>query len=274
MAESIFLKDVYQLREPEQYKLHLARWNGADQPLNVFVRDRDAWERWNRWRGQKNEFNREFIFALIDFYPQRDRWLFGGAYRVIGRQDEARAHSYEVELLEESRPFVGRLKVVLRSPGRSRAFRLENHYRNMIVDELLAAPYTGEPFAGYDQICLTFSELESIISTQRQDWKAALSNAKGIYLISDRSNGKLYVGSACRNEGLWDRWACYVATAHGHNKELTAVIGAKGTEHARNFGFALLEHFTPSTDDDTVLEREQHWKRVLLSRGDYGYNRN
>jgi hypothetical protein len=30
----------------------------------------------------------------------------------------------------------------------------------------------------------------------KADWKAALENVKGVYLIVDRSHGKMYVGSA------------------------------------------------------------------------------
>jgi len=28
------------------------------------------------------------------------------------------------------------------------------------------------------------------------------------------------------------------------------------------------------TDDDVIIQREQYWKGVLLTRGDYGYNKN
>jgi hypothetical protein len=28
------------------------------------------------------------------------------------------------------------------------------------------------------------------------------------------------------------------------------------------------------TDDNTIIQREQYWKGVLLARGEYGYNRN
>ena len=46
-------------------------------------------------------------------------------------------------------------------------------------------------------------------------------------------------------------------------------------EYARkNFRFAMLESINMKTDDDVVIRREQHWKRVLLTQGDYGYNKN
>jgi hypothetical protein len=53
-----------------------------------------------------------------------------------------------------------------------------------------------KPFCRYDKINHDFNVLESIFRIQRSDWKAALDNLKGVYLISDKSNGKLCVGSA------------------------------------------------------------------------------
>jgi hypothetical protein len=49
--------------------------------------------------------------------------------------------------------------------------------------------------------------LESIYAIQRPDWKTALEHAKGVYLITDTSNGKRYVGSAYGVTGIWSRWA-------------------------------------------------------------------
>ena len=268
------LSRVYPVLSPHAYKLHLACWNGSYQPLDVFVRDRKEWDGWNAWRGIRDDFNREFIFSLIDFYPENDRWLFGGVYRVISKNPVNHSRSYQVELLEESKPFIGRMKIVLIRPGRARVVNFENHYKKLSISEVLPQPYTGEAFCGYDQINIGFPMLETIFAIQRADWKAALENAKGVYLITDISNGKRYVGSAYGTIGLWSRWSCYVATGHGYNEELTNLIGTHGIEYARsNFKFALLEHRTMKTDDQIVIDREQYWKNVLLSR-EYGYNKN
>jgi hypothetical protein len=272
---NILLSRVCPVPNPDQYKLHLACWNNHDQPLDVFVRDRNEWDGWNSWRGKRDEFSREFIFALIDFYPQKDRWLFGGAYRIISRRSFNGPNSYGIERIPEFEPFVGRLKVALKRPSRAKAVNLENHYVGLIVSEILPEPYTGESFPGYDKIDISFSMLETLISRQRSDWKTALENAKGIYLITDRRNGKRYVGAAYGVAGVWSRWECYVGTGHGYSDELTAVISQNGLDYARkNFRFALLEYYAMKTDDRTVSDREQYWKRVLMSQGQYGYNKN
>lgn len=275
VSHDLYLHQIYRIAEPATYKLHLARWNGSVQPLDVFVRDREVWNDWNRWRSAKDDFNRPYIFSLIDFYPQRDRWLFGGAYRVLDRDSTPHAHGYKIELLPESEPLIGRVKVRLSSPGRSRSFKFENHYRALVLEEILGEAYTGEPFCGFDRVHLSFAQLESIIASQRSDWKTALQHAKGVYMITDESNGKRYVGSAYGADGLWTRWACYIEFGHGHNVELRKIIGKGGLDHARrHFRFALIEHMLPGSPDNLVLQREAYWKGVLLTRGDYGYNKN
>lgn len=223
----------------------------------------------------RDDFSRDYIFSLIDFYPERDRWLFGGAYRVLSRKTVNHAASYGIELLEESRPFIGRLKVQLKRPGRAKAVNLEKHYRDLVVVEIAPAPYAGEVFPGYEKIDVSFQVLETIFAIQRPDWKAAFESGKGVYLITDTSNGKRYVGSAYGGTGMWSRWACYIQTGHGFNDELTKIIAKGGKERARKyFRFALLEYRPMKTDDNSIIEREQYWKSVLLTRGDYGYNQN
>lgn len=194
---------------------------------------------------------------------------------MLSRGAKNNAPSYNIKLLEDSQPFIGRLKLHLKRPGRAKAVNFENHYKNLVVVEIARKPYSGEAFPGYEQINIGFRMLETVFSTERPDWKSALENVKGVYLITDLSNGKRYVGSAYGNTGLWSRWACYIQTGHGYNDELTRLITASGKDYARqNFQFALLEYRPMKTDDVAIIEREQYWKSILLTRGEYGYNQN
>lgn len=269
------LPQIYPIENPKNYKLHLACWNGFDHPLDVFVRDRADWDGWNQWRGTRDDFSRDLIFSAIEFYPEKDRWIFGGVYRVLSRKAVNNSHSYRIKLLDESRPFIGRLKLTLKRPGRAKAVNLENHYDKLIVSEVLPVPYSGEVFPGYDRIDLGFPMLEQIIRRQRSDWRAALENAKGVYLITDTRNGKRYVGSAYGSAGIWSRWECYMGTGHGYSDELTRLISKQGLGYAqRYFRFALLDYFPTKADDNSVIQKESYWKEVLHTRGKRGYNKN
>ncbi len=152
---------------------------------------------------------------------------------------------------------------------------MEKYIKDMVVSEILQRPYSGEAFPGYECINHDFSSLRTVFETERPDWKAALQNVKGVYVITDRANGKRYVGSAYGDSGIWARWSCYIGTGHGWNDELTTLIGQKGEAYAvKNFQMSLLEYRPMKTDDSAILEREGFWKEVMISRGKYGYNKN
>ena len=266
-------------KELSQYKLHLACYNQIEQPLNVYLRGWDEWVSWNEWRGGKNDFNREFIFSLIQFYHEPDKWLFGGIFKIIHRYDDwANTEvGYEVELMDLHKDLIGRLIIDFnRYQGmRGRAFKLEGYYNSFSVSEILKKQYDGINFPGYENINIDFPELEIVFKFQKNDWKGALENVKGIYLICDKSNGKKYVGSAYGDFGIWARWAVYVGTGHGFNDELTKIISENGIEYARkHFRFSLLEYRSMKFDDNAIISRESFWKEVLLTRGQFGYNKN
>ena len=269
------LRKLIDIEKPDLFKVHLASWNGESNPLDVFIRDRGEWLLWNSWRSSKDDFNRQFILSLIDFYPCPGTWLFGGVYEVLSRGEEIRAHSYEVKLDSLGSDLIGRLKINFARPGRIKSLKLENYIEDLHVAELFREAYIGEPFPGYEGINHDFAYLESVFRTNRPDWRAALLNVKGVYVIFDKSNGKKYVGSAYGGTGVWSRWATYIGTGHGHNDELTNLIDEHGLGYAyKNFKFCLLEYRPAKTDDRVIIERESFWKEALLSRGAFGYNKN
>lgn len=228
--EHLQLNSILHIQEADKYKVHLASWNGHVQPLNVFVRSRDEWDGWNRYRSSKNDFNRPYIFSLIDFFPEPNEWLFGGIYKVIKGGRSNHSHSYTIARATAHEGMVGRLKIRFTRPSRTKALKLENYYGSMTVTEILPEPYAGERFPGYEDICHDFSVLEPIFEKQRLDWKAALENVKGVYLVSDRLNGKKYIGSAYGGAGIWSRWNCYMGNGHGGNDELAKLLRRKGLE--------------------------------------------
>jgi hypothetical protein len=269
----IRLDDIWSIASPEQYKLHFARYDKGtlENPLEIWLRDKRGWQGWQEYRPKRNDFNREFIFSLVQFYHEPDIWLFGGVFRVLARYDDR----YEVELTAQGEAFIGRLK--LRSFYRERATRVnfENHYHSFELQEILREPYSGRQFSGFDEIDLSFEELETLVRNSRPDWQAALSSTKGIYLISDITTGKRYIGSAYGETGIWARWCAYIETGHGGNIELRALASDLTLEYCRKaFRFALLETRPASTPDDIILAREAYWKRILLTRGEFGLNRN
>jgi hypothetical protein len=127
------------------YKLHLAGWNRIDHPLDVFSGGWSDWMDWNEWRGNKDDFNRDYILSLIQFYPEPDKWLFGGIFKVVERfQDYAATkRGYRLEVMDIHKEMIGRLKIDFhRYQGmRGRSFKLERYYKEFVVSEILRQPY-------------------------------------------------------------------------------------------------------------------------------------
>lgn len=276
--KEIPIQEIIRIENLSEYKLHLGCWNQYHQPLDLFVSDFNIWKGWNEWIGKRNDFNRKYIFSMIDYYHEPNKWLFGGIFEVKERYLDKRDEDggYKVELVSEYENLIGRLIIDYpRTTGRGRAFRLENYFDQFRISEILKTKYSGESFCGYENINHDFTSLETIFKTQKLDWKGALENTKGVYVIIDKSNGKKYVGSAYGEFGIWSRWACYIGTGHGWNDELTKLIKEEGFDYARrNFKFSILEIWSMKTADNTIIQRENYWKEVLLSRGKYGYNKN
>lgn len=271
-ASEIQLSSIMPIENLKSYKIHLAVQNNVGvHPLDSFVSSFDEWKGWHKHRGSVDRFNRNFIFSVIDFYPQKGKWLFGGIFEVLSRHE----NFYEIELTNQYRDMIGRLKIDFLYTSRTRELLMERYYNEMNVFEILPKVYDGEPFRGYETVTLSFIELENIIKRQHLDWKAALENIYGIYQIIDKNTGKKYVGKACGGNGIWSRWAQYISNAHGGNNQLLNLISRNGFDYARRFyQFSLLEYM-PTTTSDTVIDiREQYWKKVLLSQGEFGYNSN
>ncbi len=268
---TITLQNIWPIGNLTDYKIHFARDNKITQPLDVWVRDKQEWQGWQEYRPKKNDFNRRFILSLMQFYHETDIWLFGGVFEVLSRPEGR----YEVRLDEHGKDFIGRLKIHYVHKHRVTRVRMESYYSQFQVQEILREPYSGRTFPGYDKIDLSFAELEVLIKNNRQDWKTTLESIKGIYLITDTNTNKRYVGSARGDDGIWSRWTDYVNTGHGGNKGLRELIKQDGIEYCRaHFRFTLLEQCLTKMPDDKVLERESFWKRILLTRGEQGLNRN
>ena len=269
----IRLTEIWPVDDPHHYKVHFASWNGHVQPLDVLARDVDEWRRWQEYRPKTDQFNRRFIFSLARVYYEEDTWLFGGIFRVTKRLVER----YGVELTEQCGPFVRRLKLRSAYRGRARRVNMEGRLDEFEVLEILREPYSGRPFPGFESIDLSFGELEILHRDNRPDWRAALEGVSGVYLVSVRTQNAIrrYVGAAYGEQGVWSRWGEYLKTGHGGNMALRELMGGDELGYCRrHVRFALLEHMSRNTLDGLVQNREEHWKKILETRGPGGLNRN
>lgn len=253
---------------PETSKVHLACWNGKEKPLDVYYRG--GFDDWQSSQNQAN-FERPLVVSLISL-PEVARWLFVGVYASKGkRQRDDGTYQYMLEPLSAYAEFAGRLFVTF-SRTRASYLRGEGCAPRLTVHAVTPEPVKLNEFPGFKTVDISFEDLGYLVRSGTTSWRTALGSVAGVYLISDTYTGKLYVGSATGEGGIWGRWCQYV-DGHGHNLELKRLVGAEGLERAKHYRFSVLEIADTHASGGEVLERESHWKRVLLTRV-HGWNAN
>jgi len=204
-----------------------------------------------------------------------DTWLLTTIKKITKDLDVNDGVSYEGYELEEYKKYYGRVIVKYHKTSQAQGRYYENICDDLVVNQILPVIFDGYDFPGYDNVRLSFSQLEIIIRQNKKDWIAALENQKAVYLITDTNNGKLYVGSATSDYGmLLQRWENYVSGGHGGNVELHELAEKEGFDYIKKyFQYSILENYNAKVDDHIIYKRESWWKEILQSRK-FGYNNN
>lgn len=129
-------------------------------------------------------------------------------------------------------------------------------------------------FTGYENVVLSFNELKDVImdKTLYENWHTALSSIYAIYLITDVSSGRHYIGSAYGKGGLLGRWEQYIKTWHGDNNGLKEVLNID-PEGYKNFQFSIMQILPKTITEDEVILIENLYKKKLGSKV-FGLNKN
>jgi hypothetical protein len=136
----------------------------------------------------------------------------------------------------------------------------------LTITEILREKLTIEEFPGYNAIVISHKTLKIITEQKISSWHGALANIKGIYLITDTTTGRHYVGKASGEIGIWQRWCSYAENGHGGNFELKKVLKEKGEKHMTHFQYSILEIADTHASDLDILARESYWMNALKSR--------
>ena len=250
------------------YKLHLATGPKSNDPLIAFLQDN--FKEWQEKQTKRN-FEREFIISFISY--DENEWLFAGIYRRLKCELVNEYYEYNTELLEINIDLIGRLIIRFEKTFRQSYPYLENCINNFSISQILKDKYSIAEFPGYEKILISFNELRIIINKHDPTWYTALKEVKGVYLITDTTNGKHYVGSAYGEFAFWSRWFQYSNSGHGGDVDLKKIIEEHGLEYVQNFQFSILEIRSTTTQDFEIIEREEYWKNVLMTK-EFGYNKN
>ena len=260
---------------PKNSKLHFAITNGKENPLDVYYQG--DFQEWQRQQLKRN-FDRKYVVSFIAM-PTPNLWLFAGVHLSDTPTQREDCIYYPLVEISETKELDGRLIISFDKKNVDNKFvrqsylLTENWVEKLNVAEVLAQALDFAKFPSFKSVHISFSQLKTIVKKSLSDWQSALSSVAGVYLIADKSSGKLYVGSATGEGGIWQRWAEYATNLHGNNRQLIELKKQFGDVHFENFYFSILEIADTHSSENEILVRESHWKNVLLTR-QFGYNDN
>jgi len=242
-------------------------WNPIELFKNGDLSTMLAGQYWN-YNKNKSYKAGQITVGLVKIKPNEDFWLLFHIGQVTKDLNILNGVGYEYQDLPEYEKYVGRLIVKFKNKAQTMIRNAESVIDDCYVSQILPDTFDNDLFPGYEKVNISWDELRRVI--EKDNWKTALQNQKGVYLMTDISNGKMYVGSAYGEHMILGRWRAYVNNGHGSNIGLRALA----FDHIKqNFRYSILDIYKSTTDDQIIIDRESWWKQVLQSRK-FGYNEN
>lgn len=287
----IKFEDFFNIKFPDLTKVKFNMNEGNKEiPAWDLLREDNASSYYQRWlnmnahyeknNSNNNYGNAKYVLTFAQYYLLgKEFYIFGGLYEIKPKKNQTNNSSgYILTKMPDYEQYEKRLIIKLLKPVGQ---RYNLWYRTVLnncaeIYEILP-PKVLDDFPGFNNVLLDHKDLQYIFRNQAPEWKRQLSSVKGIYCITDKANGKIYVGSAYgQYAGLWQRWEQYanVKNLTGGNKYFEN-FKKEGNEKyiVDNFQYSILEIMDTKTPDEDILKRESHWKDVFKSR-EYGMNKN
>lgn len=270
--EHIKLNDILRLENLENVKIRFNlmfrhNWNPIEIFKNGDVNILLEGQYWN-YKKQKSFKDGQITIGLIRIKSNDNLWLLFHIGKITKDLNRFEGVGYEYEVLAEYEKYFGRLIVKFKNKAQTMIRNATSVIEECEVLQILPDTFDNDIFPGYEKVNISWEEMSRIL--EKENWKTALQNQKGVYLITDISNGKSYVGSAYGENMILGRWKSYIKTGHGGN------VGLKFLEFEyikKNFRYSILDIYKSTADDQLIIERENFWKEVLQSRR-FGYNEN
>lgn len=285
----IKLNDILQISDNDKKDWTICLCNPPKEGIYSFTSDNEKLLEQISW---KKHANKKYSFRIIETKyclqfirlekdKKMDQWLFLGAFEIDNEliKKENGDELYKLIPMDKFSGLVERMIVrFARISGPKGVKYGLDRVDDFTVVKILEKKYinTFKKFDGYNNVTLSFEELETIVSENIDEWRIALTNVNCVYVITDKKEGKIYIGSTYGCDGIWGRWMCYVKTeGTGHNLKLEEILDEMGSDYIRkNFTWSILECFYNSdSKGEQIREREKHWKKIFNSK-ESGYNGN
>jgi hypothetical protein len=242
-------------------------------PYQLWRDDRPAFEAYQSTQsfGNRSRLSPSTYWVSFVVTPMQETLLAGiyhSQYRGPNDVDIAWTHAdgidlagtcdvYELRLDEQATDLEGRVVIDWGAGTRTWIQRADS--QNKVVIEI-AREFKEPSFPGFIHFIEPLSRIENL----PPEWKSNLSNARGVYLLTNPGTHEQYVGSASGELGFWGRWLNYVQTGHGGN------VGLKA--NPSDYQVSILEVASSAATRDDIIRLEELWKVKLKSR-EMGLNR-
>jgi hypothetical protein len=215
----IKLNDILRLENLDNVKIRFnlmfqQNWNPIEIFKNGDIATMLHGQYWN-YNKSKSFKAGQITVGLVKIKPTEDDWLLFHIGQVTKDLNKLNAVGYEFEDLPEYKKYVGRLIVKFKNKAQTMIRNAESVIEDCYVSQILPDTFDNDLFPGYEKVNITWHEMNRVL--EKDNWKTALQNQKGVYLMTDMSNGKMYIGSAYGANMILGRWRSYVKTGHGGN---------------------------------------------------------
>jgi len=278
----ILLNDLLNLNDLENVKIRFNKDNGADyDPIKFFKEDRSRLLKGQFWNYSKNKSFKEGNIAIGLARIKGNKWLLFDISKINKDLNKFNDVGYEYESISKYEKYFGRIIIKYHNKSQNLIRLAKNLIEELEIIEILPEKFNDDNFPGYENVNLSFYDLKRVL--ERKDWRTALENQKGVYLITDINTGKLYVGSAYGEKMILGRWTTYAKSGYDKNeiengeypnKKFQELVKDKGMAYIKKyFHYSILDIYKSTTEDKIIINRESRWKDVLKSR-EFGYNAN
>jgi len=269
--QTILLNDILKFTDFElaNVKIRFNKSNNGDyDPIKLFKEKDEGLYTGQFWNYSKNKSFQVGQIAFGFIKIDSDKWLLFDISKITKDLDKFDGVGYEHQTLEKYSKYFGRLIIRYKNKSQNMIRKADSVIGECEVYEIINDTFSDDDFPGYENVDLSWKELKRVLD--RKDWKTALENQKGVYLITDINTGRRYVGSAYGENMILGRWKSYIHNGHGGNKDFTQIEFEYIKE---NFRFSILEIYKSTTEDRIIINREHFWMRILLTRDKrFGYN--
>lgn len=253
----------------ETHKVKYVRHKDSRKEYRELIKDRDELLKYQAEQSSEVFKNCDYIASFVG--TNQSKSVFIGLFKVNGVSKHNNKFIYD--LIEEKGLDVFKDRLVINWGKAAISWHQWIDSNPKEVVEILPQGYLGE-FPGLLNFILDFAELKQLgenIDANRE-WHVNLSSINGIYLILDKKSGNQYIGSACGEDGIWQRWREYSKTGHGGNQLLLSLCLNDPAYH-KNFQFTILQSLPSNMPNKDVIAVEQLYKEKLGTRV-FGLNQN